>query len=448
MSGEQGQGLLTGEFQEKPADGRLASIRGISWKAILGSIGHALKPEIFERRGLSAAQKRIGTTAWLDGLRGIAALSVCTMHLCVFTHPNLELCYGAGIEWERYNTSIAAWPIFRLPFTGGHFAVILFFTISGYVVPRRLLSLLHEGKQAEFVEAINGAIVRRPGRLYLPVAFSTLALAFFWHITGLATAFPQRQSNIFTECWAWWKDQLKFWYYYRTGFLFTYYNAHTWTIPVEFRGSMNIFVWLFAVHQVRTRWRIILTVGILAHFIHASGAWYAAFFAGMLTSELDLIYTNGVQVSLPWDFIINFFRKRPIVKQVTLHVMLIIGLLLASQPSSDMHSREETMDCGPWSHLNKMIPGPYEDGNNTTYRWFWLFWAAWMIIVTVGQISWVKWLFETGPAQCKAPRDYHHMPEQTNANMLQILVATPSPSISCTVPSSVCGLIASSISLV
>ncbi|PIA97392.1 hypothetical protein CB0940_06479 [Cercospora beticola] len=400
MSGEHSQGLLTGEFQEKSsATGRFSAIRNISWSALLHSIGHALKPEIFERRALSAAQKRPGTTAWLDGLRGVAALSVCTMHLCVYTHTNLELCYGAGIWWQKWNTSIAAWPIFRLPFTGGHFAVILFFTISGYVVPRRLISLLHEGKQAEFVEAINAAIVRRPGRLFLPVAFSTLFLAFFWHITGIVTAFPQRQSNIFTEVWAWFLDQMKFWYYYRTGFLFTYYNAHTWTIPVELRGSMNIFLWLFAVHQVRTKWRILMTVGILAHFIYASGAWYAAFFAGMLTSELDMIYTNGIPVSLPWDPIVNFFRKREMIKQGVLHVMLFIGLWLASQPSSDMHSRDEVMDCGAWNYLNKLIPDPYNDGNNTTYRWFWLFWAAWIILVTVGQIGWVKWLFETGPAQ-------------------------------------------------
>lgn len=400
MSGEHSQGLLTGEFQEKSsATGRFSAIRNISWSALLHSIGHALKPEIFERRALSAAQKRPGTTAWLDGLRGVAALSVCTMHLCVYTHTNLELCYGAGIWWQKWNTSIAAWPIFRLPFTGGHFAVILFFTISGYVVPRRLISLLHEGKQAEFVEAINAAIVRRPGRLFLPVAFSTLFLAFFWHITGIVTAFPQRQSNIFTEVWAWFLDQMKFWYYYRTGFLFTYYNAHTWTIPVELRGSMNVFLWLFAVHQVRTKWRILMTVGILAHFIYASGAWYAAFFAGMLTSELDMIYTNGVPVSLPWDPIVNFFRKREMIKQGVLHVMLFVGLWLASQPSSDMHSRDEVMDCGAWNYLNKLIPDPYNDGNNTTYRWFWLFWAAWIILVTVGQIGWVKWLFETGPAQ-------------------------------------------------
>lgn len=406
MSGEHSQGLLTGEFQEKSsATGRFSAIRNISWSALLHSIGHALKPEIFERRALSAAQKRPGTTAWLDGLRGVAALSVCTMHLCVYTHTNLELCYGAGIWWQKWNTSIAAWPIFRLPFTGGHFAVILFFTISGYVVPRRLISLLHEGKQAEFVEAINAAIVRRPGRLFLPVAFSTLFLAFFWHITGIVTAFPQRQSNIFTEVWAWFLDQMKFWYYYRTGFLFTYYNAHTWTIPVELRGSMNIFLWLFAVHQVRTKWRILMTVGILAHFIYASGAWYAAFFAGMLTSELDMIYTNGVPVNLPWDPIVNFFRKREMIKQGVLHVMLFVGLWLASQPSSDMHSRDEVMDCGAWNYLNKLIPDPYNDGNNTTYRWFWLFWAAWIILVTVGQIGWVKWLFETGPAQCKWNRN-------------------------------------------
>jgi hypothetical protein len=403
---EQTAGLL-GDWnnQEKAVGGIFSAgsaLRGFNYKATLLSIFTFFIPEIFQKRSTSA--KRPGPTAWLDGLRGVAALSVCTMHLTVFTHPNLELCYGAPVTLEKSNTSIAAWPIFRLPFSGGHFAVILFFTISGYVVPRRMIGLLHEGRHADFLETLNGAVVRRAGRLFIPVFFSTLALLTFWHITGIVTAFPQRQPNWFLELWAWFKDQMKFTYYYRGGFLFTYYNAHTWTIPVELRGSMNLFVWLFAVHQCSTYWRILLTLGATLFLsVGNAGAWYAAFFAGMLTSELDLIATNGVDVSLPWDPIFRWFTKHKKIKAVAIHIVLYCGLWLASQPSSDTDKRDDVYkNCGSiWPILNKLMPDSYEDPGST-YRWFYLFWAAWLILISGQNIAWFRWVFETGPAQCES----------------------------------------------
>lgn len=416
------QGLLSQEWnEEKFTGGRFSIIgnklRGVSIKNVLMAILAFLAPEVFQRRGMGNT-KRPGPTAWLDGLRGVAALSVATMHMSVYTHTNLELCYGAGVGWQRWNTSLAAWPIFRLPFTGGHFAVILFFTISGYVVPRRLISLLNEGRKDDFVEAINAAMVRRPGRLYIPVLFMSLVLPTFLHITGIPVVFPTIQSNMFLELWAWWKDQMKFLYYYRGGFLFTYYNPHTWTIPVELRGSMNIFVFLFAVHQCSTRWRVLLCLGMTLYLaVGASGAWYAAFFAGMFTSELDLIATNGLQVSLPWDGLVAWFAKRKRAKLIVMHIILYIGLYLASQPSSDTEERSAVYDeCGAWKYLNKVIPDSYKEGN-TTYRWFWLFWGAWLILFSVGQISWVKWIFETGPAQCECTNTTVHGMELTIADL-------------------------------
>ncbi|KXS94422.1 hypothetical protein AC578_9354 [Pseudocercospora eumusae] len=401
---DQQMGLLSdlNLIDEKPQPATASArnaIRTFSFRNTLSGIWSVLKPECFEKRAPGSG-KRPGPTAWLDGLRGVAAFCVCIMHLSVFTHQGLELCYGAAYFWQTFNTSPAAWPILRLPFTGGHFMVILFFTISGYVVPRRLISLLHEGRRDDFIEALNAAMVRRMGRLFIPVWFSTLMLAFFWHITGITTAFPEHQSNIFLELWAWWKDQMKFTYFFRGGFLFTYYNVHTWTIPVELRGSLTLFVWLFCTHQVGTRSRILLTFAMTLYWvIGAAGAWYGAFFAGMLTAELDLLSANGLHVSLPWDPIFKFFKRRRVLKVILMHLMLVSALWLASQPSSDSEDMEEVLGkCGAWGTLMKFIPDSYKEGN-TTYRWFWLFWAAWMLLVSVKEIPWVRWLFETGPAQ-------------------------------------------------
>lgn len=43
-----------------------------------------LMPEILRRK--SGTRRALGSTAWLDGLRGWAALIVCLVHLTVYTH--------------------------------------------------------------------------------------------------------------------------------------------------------------------------------------------------------------------------------------------------------------------------------------------------------------------------------------------------------------------------
>ncbi|CAK4031428.1 acyltransferase like [Lecanosticta acicola] len=360
-----------------------------------------LKPEFLQRK--KAAAPRKGNTAWLDGLRGGAALTVCIMHLTVYTHTDMELCYGDRLPNGQLNTSPAALPILRIPFTGGHYSVMLFFVISGYVVPRRLITLLHEGRKDDFVEAVCSAIVRRPGRLFIPVALSTLFLAVVMgHIIALPVPFPFYKSNIVWELYNWFGDMCLFLFYHRFQLLFTWYNFHTWTIPVELRGSLWLFVWLFATHQMATRSRVLLTCAKLFYLVFwTPGGWYSCFFCGMLTSELDLLAESG-QVRLPWDGLRNFFIRRPRLRMFVLHLTLLIGLYLACQPSSDGKPREELLgECYGWKTLNRLIPGSYKDGppNNTHYRWYYLIWAAWFTVVGVKEIPWVRWIFETNTAQ-------------------------------------------------
>lgn len=246
--------------QQYTMDGLLAGEKPKT-SQIVATLGDLFTPDLFSRR--SKGTKRLGPTAWLDGLRGWAALCVAFMHLTVYTHEGLELCYGAKFKHsDAHNTSFAALPIVRLPFTGGHFSVMLFFIISGYVVPRRLSQMLHEGRRDEFVESVHSAMVRRPVRLFMPVILSTLFLAFFWHLSGITVPWPAVKSNIFLELINWVSDISVFLYYYKIGFLYTYYNVHTWTIPVEFRGSMFLFIYLFCTSNVKTKTRTYMTLGM------------------------------------------------------------------------------------------------------------------------------------------------------------------------------------------
>jgi peptidoglycan/LPS O-acetylase OafA/YrhL len=327
------------------------------------------------------------------------------MHINVYTHPYIEHCYGSEMDVGLYLTTPAAWPFVRLFFSGAHFAVMLFFTISGYVICMRLLTLLHEGRTTEFVEALNSAVVRRPLRLYLPVFWSTLFLVFFWNIFNIATPFPPREDGLFWELISWVRETGKFCDFYRMGALFTYYNGHTWTIPVELRGSMYLFVWLFALHQVDNRVRILMqAVMVLFLVLGSPAAWYGCFFAGMLTAELDLLANAApsLQMAFPWDGALRALRKRKMMRQILLHAMMLFGFYLGGQPSGNAVETQEQVlgSCPGWITLNKMIPSSYQDKYGT-YRWFWLFWGAWMVVVSVKE-TWAKALFETRFSQCKS----------------------------------------------
>lgn len=388
------QGLLT----------RVDAMKDLSPGKVFSSLVEIFKPEIFTRR----PRHVLKPTSWLDGLRGWAAFSVVCLHLCVYTHPMIEHCYGSDMGDGKRLTTPGALPFIRLFFSGGHFAVMLFFTISGYVIAMRPLQLLHENRAPEFVEAINSAMVRRPLRLYLPVIWSTLFFACAWHIFGIATPWPDRQSNLFWELIAWVRETGKFVDFFRMGFLFTYYNIHTWTIPVELRGSMYLFIWLFAMHQLENRTRIISQVGmIILLAILSPAGWYACFFSGMLTSELDMLgasvagVTSTAAISLPWDGAFRWLREQKTLRWVILHMMLLGGLWLGGQPSSDDQTQDEILNsCLGWPTLNRMIPNVYRDEHGT-FRWFWLFWAAWMTLVSVKEIPWARAIFEARFSQCK-----------------------------------------------
>lgn len=147
-----------------PAPAWTDSLRHLTARQVTSWTLEALTPAVLSRRKGQATRAH-SSTAWLDGLRGWAAFSVCIFHLTVHTHVGIEACYGAVLPGGGLNVTPAAWPVLRLLWSGGHFAVLVFYTISGYVLPRRLISLLHEGRRADFLASLHSAICRRPSEL-------------------------------------------------------------------------------------------------------------------------------------------------------------------------------------------------------------------------------------------------------------------------------------------
>lgn len=124
-----------------------------------------------------------------------------------------------------------------------------------------MIQMLHEGRQTEYMEALQSAIVRRHVRLLMPAFFSALLIIIFYHITGFEENWSGgRASNIFVE-FLWWILDCLHTLNYFTAFAMRY-NPVTWTIVVELKGSMAIFAWLFVVHRLRPQRRILLTLAL------------------------------------------------------------------------------------------------------------------------------------------------------------------------------------------
>jgi peptidoglycan/LPS O-acetylase OafA/YrhL len=123
--------------------------------------------------------RKINSLAYLDGLRGVAALFVMIHHYtCQFAPALLE---GWGNDLSADGTNENRWffqlPLFRVIHSGS-FMVVLFFAISGCVLSLRCLRLGRQRKKPEFLSALAGAVFRRWLRLHLPV-IASMCIALF-----------------------------------------------------------------------------------------------------------------------------------------------------------------------------------------------------------------------------------------------------------------------------
>lgn len=151
-------------------------------KSFAQFMGYCLKPEvptIFQKGGKSGKPNKI---AYLDGLRGMAALVVYLTHHAYYAHeaPLLHRAFG----WNG-NYYFAAAPGIRLFFSGGALSVALFFVISGYVVSLSAMNSLHKGDLVKLANNLGTGIPKRFVRLYFPILCITFMIGTSWHLFGV-----------------------------------------------------------------------------------------------------------------------------------------------------------------------------------------------------------------------------------------------------------------------
>ncbi|TKA27142.1 hypothetical protein B0A50_04479 [Salinomyces thailandicus] len=323
----------------------------------------------------------------LDGLRGVAAFMVYMAHWMSYWYDcDNGFCYGFG--YHDSNRLFSTLPFVRVFFTGGNPAVAIFFVLSGYVLsisPLRMM--LNDEPFPKIRESLVSASIRRPLRLFIPPICMSLLMALALQLPfGLAPwlSWPEAQSNIMTELGTWltetfivlnpFVDSGPFGRWFR-------YDPPTWTIAVEFKGSIVVFflIGVFSLARPKLRPYLLFGTGLLFAVIYE---WALSMFvAGVLLALNDL-------ASLDTAFL---KRLTPTTRTVTFHALFFIGWYFLSQPTG-MREIELALATPGWNLLTSLTPSNYLE--------YWRFYeipGAALLVYGVLRISWLQQFLASRP---------------------------------------------------
>lgn len=341
---------------------------------------HLVKPSFIGKCSRHGEKPR--RTAYLDGLRGFAALLVYWGHHELWAHdalsPDRILENSYGYEKQTF---FACLPFVRNFFSGGHFAVTVFFVLSGYVLSAKPMAMIHAGEHMKLGEGLASALFRRWLRLHLPVICTTFLYMTSWHVLRYR-AYPDPQRTYPDELWNWYTELKNFSFVFRTGGEPWFsYSFHVWSIPVEFRGSIVIYTALLALSRCTRNVRLGCEAALIFYFMYIVDGWFCALFvAGMLLCDLDLLEQS--------DDLPDFFTALGRFKTTFFYVLFLASLYLGGVPSydSDVHVLR---DSPGWHYLSYLKPQAVYD-----YKWFYLFWASTFLVASIPRIPWLKAFFE------------------------------------------------------
>jgi peptidoglycan/LPS O-acetylase OafA/YrhL len=271
---------------------------------LLSKLGVALTPSFLQHwiGGQSPENPKLHAIAALDGVRGWACLLVFNFHF-LFTYT-WKVAVGWGFAGENFG--ILHLPIIHL-LISGHIMVAIFFVLSGYVLSYKPLKLIRSRSWDQVFTSLASSTFRRGLRLYIPsiVGIFLVFLAVragvynYSHVVvnqgqtiqGTNEQHPPVMKSLRRQFWDWYFTVVNLVNLWDWALYYNYYNPHLWTIPVEFRSSIVLFVTILATSRLVSVVRMSL-VGGLIWFCMRWGRWDVVHFLfGMIMAELDLI--NG-----------------------------------------------------------------------------------------------------------------------------------------------------------
>ncbi|KAI9772829.1 MAG: hypothetical protein M1840_008711 [Geoglossum simile] len=334
---------------------------------------------------VSPERERVSPTAWLNGMRGLAALFVFFYHFAYAYFPWLPL--GFASRDEDYH--IIQLPFLRLLISGPSM-VAIFFLVSGYSLSIGPLKELQNGSSSKCLDRTASAIFRRPIRLFLPSIASTFIVMICVSLgmytkgdamrdgenqPGFREPNPQIRVNLWEQFWDWERETAQWLMIWRFDHGNHSYDCHLWTLPVEFRCSIILFVTIAAVANSRARARLLVLLSMVV-YCHLSNFWEGwLFFAGSLLAQIKLLQSPPPQLpSMPRKWYQEW-------KGYGTVLLFLLGLFLLSAPDYNGG------DSPGYRALFKLNPG-WGEG--------WRFWyciGAVLLAWTVGGAEYLQDIF-------------------------------------------------------
>jgi peptidoglycan/LPS O-acetylase OafA/YrhL len=316
---------------------------------------------MFMRRGGLRRKEKLRSTSYLDALRGVAAVIVVHHH-------------------HQVNPS-QLW--FLSLMTAGKSSVNLFFVISGYVLSYRLLKHMRARDAPALLDNFASSMFRRYIRLFLP---SFVASFIAMVLTRMGRLGYVHRFDYLSE-------QLSDWFWdcvtlgnpltgprgYKIAFDNSYsshYLDPLWTIPVEFRGSIVLYVICLGVCKMATKHRMILNCGLIFMCYVWTTIYIALFLGGLLIADLNLSRSETASASMS-DQLESTNTAAPvksIKERVAWCLLFVFGLFLLSQPDNN----DSTVR--PWPVLKSWIPPHLDRESDQLAQHFYLSIGAMLLI--------------------------------------------------------------------
>ncbi|KAI4721431.1 hypothetical protein E4T48_02286 [Aureobasidium sp. EXF-10727] len=373
-----------------------------SWKHLL----FFLLPTFIQSHYLPCrtGQKRpLHPTAWLDGMRGVAAFCVFMDHLSYSNHDTYT-AYG----YESSNYEFFKLPFLRFLYTGAS-QVAIFFVVSGFALSYKPVKQMRNGEREGLLTTLSSSVFRRAIRLYLPCVASTL-LVILWVrlglyevtrdfasndklLTGRREHHPFRYETLSKQLSVW---AVKMWNFFnpfdfnmKIGDGALDIDGHLWTIPVEFvsfssfslsilpvlriplrtscsscnintswkhiRASIVLYLSQLGLSRLKPTIRILTLIALILYVLRINRWELFLFYAGFALCELDFRRRSSTTAStssplVPISPALSTMNK-PSRTWSTIYLMtFVLGLYFGSQPARDLQH------APGWRTLSTLIP--------------------------------------------------------------------------------------------
>ncbi|KAI4715774.1 hypothetical protein E4T48_08021 [Aureobasidium sp. EXF-10727] len=350
--------------------------------------------------------ERLHPSAYLDGMRGLAALFVFFYHFSYSSHDVLTAFAGTGKPDEH--REFLKLPFIRFIYTGPAM-VSIFYVVSGYALSYKPVKLMRKKSWNDLLHTLSSATFRRAIRLYLPCFVSTLMIVVLVRLGAYdatrGIAYDEKRLNQVREfhmpryksLWHQITDWAKMMWIFVHPWSFgtkdtdIEIDKHLWTIPMEFRSSLVLYLTQLGLARLKPLVRIISLVALIV-WCHEKDRWeMILFYSGFLLAELDfrrqaLTATKSVLPTL--DLSLQNPLKRQSLWTALYIFVFLVGIYLGGQPQ--LH-----VEHAPgWATLYSWIPS-YCDHKQR----YWVGWAAILLVWSTSNSSLLQRLFTNGPVQ-------------------------------------------------